>query len=407
MKLYTDFEYLCIDLANHYGLDKEQFETRIAWVKANWNNLESFTKSADEPMLFAKAVNALRNAVKGEAIGHIVTLDACCSGIQVLSAISGCPKGAAATGLLGQERRDAYTLVTEAMQKYVQVEVSRKDAKRSVMTSCYGSKAVPREVFGDGAELDAFYIATTEVAEGAFKLLDVLRTTWKPYALAHAWVLPDGVEVNIKVMDKVEKRLEIQELGGHQMTTQYKVNQGTKSGISNVANITHSLDAYVLRTMVRRCNYNTQHCTAKQHLIEAELILRGIHNTCVLDAEGDLQDHIYLWEQTKMVDTVILANITKANISSVPTLLLQQLNGLLYKMLAHKPFDVVTVHDAFGCLAGNCNQLRFWYKEIMAELAESTVLSFILSVLHGKVLTWTPYDKNLGTQIRNSEYAIC
>ena len=80
MKTFTGIEYLAIDLANHYGLDKLVFEERIQWVKDNWSNLEAFADKADEPMLYKKAVMNIRRAAKGERTGHMVALDAACSG---------------------------------------------------------------------------------------------------------------------------------------------------------------------------------------------------------------------------------------------------------------------------------------------------------------------------------------
>ena len=80
MQLFTPFEYLCIDIANAYGLDKELFDTRISWVKNNIHCLESYLKQADDPALFIKAVLALRASQAGKPTGHLISLDAVCSG---------------------------------------------------------------------------------------------------------------------------------------------------------------------------------------------------------------------------------------------------------------------------------------------------------------------------------------
>ena len=76
-------------------------------------------------------------------------------------------------------------------------------------------------------------------------------------------------------------------------------------------------------------------------------------------------------------------------------------------MLEHKPFEVVTIHDEFKCHPNNMNQLRYWYKEILAELAESEVLSDILSQIHGVAGKYEKKSTNLAAQIRNSNYALC
>jgi len=139
--------------------------------------------------------------------------------VQIMSALTGCHAGARATGLIDTgERPDAYTAVTDAMNRILlsqglNVNVSRSDAKQAVMTSMYGSRAEPKRIFGeDTPELAAFYQALEEVAPGAWKLLQELLDSWQPYALEHRWVLPDGFVARVKVMQEIEKRLEIDEL---------------------------------------------------------------------------------------------------------------------------------------------------------------------------------------------------
>jgi len=83
------------------------------------------------------------------------------------------------------------------------------------MKSFYGSKAVPKELFGeDTPELNAFYKAAHQVAPGAWELLQDLLASWQPYTLSHEWKLPDGFDAKVKVMAKREARIEVDELKG-------------------------------------------------------------------------------------------------------------------------------------------------------------------------------------------------
>lgn len=137
MLRYTGFEYLLIDVSNHFGMDKELFETRIQWGRDNLDRLESQTPLAESPLLFAKAVMAIRKAQLKLPTGHLVAMDACCSGLQIMSAITGCISGARSTGLVDPNRRaDAYTEQTARMQGILggNFSVSRKDAKAALMT---------------------------------------------------------------------------------------------------------------------------------------------------------------------------------------------------------------------------------------------------------------------------------
>ena len=141
MKFYSSFEYLCIDLANAYGNDKWEFETRIQWVFDNINNLWDLVDhpEADKKTkaLLKKSILTIERARKGIAIGHMVGLDAACSGMQILSCVTGCVAGAHATGLVDPNKRmDAYKEVTNAMNEIegILVKVPRQSAKEAVMT---------------------------------------------------------------------------------------------------------------------------------------------------------------------------------------------------------------------------------------------------------------------------------
>ena len=80
MLTFTGFEYLLIDCANHFGLDKLTFEARIGWGRTNLDQLESLTGEAESAYLYMKSVAAIRKAQKGIPTGHLVALDAVCSG---------------------------------------------------------------------------------------------------------------------------------------------------------------------------------------------------------------------------------------------------------------------------------------------------------------------------------------
>lgn len=413
-KSYSAIEYLCIDIANHFGLDKLLFEDRIQWVKDNYAKLEGYTDVAEESALYKKAVHELRQVVAGKPTGHIVQLDATCSGIQIMSAITGCVKGADATGLVTEKRADAYTDVTKKMNEilklkgFTEIEVPRKDVKRAVMTSGYGSTLVPKEVFGEGDLLTTFYQAAFAIAPAAFELMGDLLNTWQKGALSHNWVMPDNFHVNIKVLEKKEVRVEVDELAHATFTTYVDINQGTDKGLANVANTIHSIDGYVLRTIIRRAAYDINKVEPMHQLIDAELTLRGLRaaNTEYKHCD-DLQNMINIYNASKVLDVHIIEYITKETIGQVDTAHLKKLFKLLTKMLELGSSPVVTVHDSFGSHPNHCDTVRYWYKEILGELAESDILQFIVSQIVGYQVNYVKKSNNLAELIRNSNYGIC
>ncbi len=412
MKQYTGWEYLCIDVANQMGKDKLPFEDRIEWVMNNLPSLESQTDKADKIPLYRKAVMTLRKAQQGIPTGHLVGLDATCSGIQVMSALTCCARGAAATGITGSSRADAYTLVTEQMNVLLgsKLKISRKDAKEGTMTAFYGSKATPKRLFGeDTPELNAFYGAVQTVAPGAWELLNDLLSSWKPYALSHEWQLPDGFEAKVKVMTPYETRVEVDELDHATFTYKYKINEGQEKGLSNVANVVHSVDAYLLRSMHRRCNYDSEVVRNARDSLNLEQMMRRngwtAQNT---EAEGKIKYYLDLYHRSGLVDVVILPYIKNGKETQyLSDEYITKMLEITEEMMEYAPFELVTVHDEFKAHPNNLNVVRQQYVNILADIAESSLLNDLLSQLYGCEGTFEKLSKNLGAEIRKSEYALC
>lgn len=408
---YTGWQYLLIDAANHYGLDKLLFEERIAFMTDNLSQLEVMTKDSETKPLYLKAVMAIRKAQQGIPSGHLVGLDACCSGIQVMSALTGCAAGAMSTGMIDPNlRADAYGRCKTEMETLLgsTVDITRGQAKDALMTSFYGSKAKPKEIFGENTpELDAFYQAAHTIAPGAWELLQDLLASWQPYALSHSWKLPDGYDARVKVMKKQEARIEVDELDHATFTYEFYENIGLARGLSNVANLTHSMDAWILRSMHRRCNYDREIVKAVDRLIEMELLVRSVEMECTNAApDAKVEYYIEQYRRSSLADAVILPHLDQATVTCLSLDHLKALAKIVTGMLAYQPFELVTVHDEFRTHANNCNWVRWQYKEILAEIAESDVLSDLLTQINGTPGSFQKLSFNLPEQIRNSNYAL-
>lgn len=416
MKEFTGYEYLMIDVANQFGKDKLVFEDRISWVKDNMDSLEALTIQSDTKTrpLYVKAVMALRKAQKGIPTGHLVGLDAICSGIQIMSACTGCYEGALSTGLVDPNvRADAYTRLTaeinkELGQQGVSIHVERANAKDALMTASYGSLAKPKEIFGeDTPELFAFYNAANLIAPGAMELLDDLINAWQRNALVHEWKLPDGYDARVKVMTKESTRVEVDELAHATFTYEYYDNKPKDYGVSLAANVVHSIDAFVLRSMHRRCNYDEGVVNNALVFLNQEIDYRAGQE---LDLKGPANEkityYVELFKANNMVDPVIFPYITSINTQYIPTAMLSQLKAIALQMIEHKPFELVTVHDEFKAHANKLNYVRGHYREILAQLAESEILSSILNQIHGANSKYIKLSTNLASHIRGSNYAL-
>lgn len=413
---FTGWEYLLIDAANQFGHDKMLFEERIKWAEDHLHELEALADQAAKKTrpLYLKAVLAIRKALRGEASGHLVGFDGVCSGVQIMSAITGCIEGCKATGLVDTGiRPDAYSLTTQVMNDLLAdqglaVTVSRDDAKQALMTSFYGSRKTPKDIFGeDTPELNAFYLAAHKVAPGAWELLQDLLGSWQPWALEHSWTLPDGYVARVKVMAPKEARIEVDELDHATFTYEFYENEGTKTGLANAANVVHSIDALVLREMHRRCNYNHETDGVGAICVREELERRTLEG-CEedeMDPNSKINYYVGHWARSGFASMVIMPHINATNVRMIPTELLQELAAIIETM-NHKPFPIITVHDEFKAHPNYINHMRQHYINILAELADSVIVSDILSQLHGRPGTFTKLSNDLSKHIRNSNYAL-
>lgn len=414
-KTYTGWQWLLIDAANNFGHDKMLFEERIDWATNNLTQLEAIADQAETQPLYRKAVLAIRKAMRHEPTGHMVGVDATCSGIQIMSVLTGCIAGAESTGLVNpNERADAYSKTTRVMNELLatqglSVDVPRGDAKTALMTSFYGSKRQPKDIFGeDTPELEAFYQAAMVVAPGAWTLLQDLLASWQPFALQHAWKLPDGYDARVRVMKKREVRIEVDELDHASFTYEFYENEGERKGLANAANVTHSMDAYVLREMHRRCNYDREVVNRASVLIDTELAVRSMGVTRderIPDGKAGYYVQQYL--RSTHASAVILPHLNADNVQVLSQDHLEALQHMCNGMLQYRPFPLVTVHDEFKAHANNINWVRWQYREILAEIADSNVLEDLLGQIHGCPISINKLSFNLADLIRQSNYALC
>ena len=403
MQTFTGMQYLAMDIASNFGLDKLDWDARLAWTAEHEDHLEDLLPKAEAPALYYASVQAYRAAQQGKPTGYPISLDAASSGLQLLAVLIGCEASAKLCGVVSTgHREDAYTTLYQAMCEEIgdTARIERKDTKQAVMTSLYGSTAVPKQVFGEG-ELLAVFLKTMEAkAPGAWELNQALQALWQAGALSHDWVLPDNFHVHVPVMSAVEKTFQFRNAPHH---IAVKENQGTKEGRSLAPNIIHSIDGMIVREVTARCDYDPGMKSNLIGMLEklAACYAKGGHAT---RTEGD-KLVVTLWNHYKesgFLSARILPYLTLENFGHVDWWVIQD----FVETLPEKPFKVMSIHDCFRVLPNYGNDIRRQYNQVLSEIAKSDLLSFIASQIVGYHL---PANKlgDLSQQILEADYTLC
>lgn len=404
MQLLTAKQYLKVDIANNYGLDKKTWDERIAWFDENEANLLNMVDEAEDSALFFAGVNAWKDMKAGKPIGYAVALDATSSGLQLLSCLTGDRSAAELCNVvnyMGENgkplRRDAYTVIYHKMLDILgeASRIKRSDTKQAVMTAFYGSEAKPKEVFGEGIRLKTFENVMETVASGPWALNKFLLQCGNPDANRYVWVLPDNFHAVIKVM--VPEVQTVNFLGKPFDIT--RMVQGTEEKTRMLsANITHSIDGMVVREMLRRCNYDPDLVKAVRELCDEGPSEYG-------EIEGNLEMVQELWshyEKSGFLSLSILDYLDPCTIAYVD----RQVVADMIDTMPKKPFPVLTVHDCFRCHPNYGNDLRRQYNQILSDIAKSDLLGFILSQVLGQEFSAGKLDDSLWQDILETDYAL-
>jgi hypothetical protein len=399
MQTFTPIQYLKIDIASNFGLDKKSWDDRLAWFDENEKDLDNLTKQAEEPALFYAGIQAYRKALKGDPIKYPISLDATASGAQILAILIGCEKSAKLCNVLDTGRReDLYTILYGGMLSRIndQARITRDDAKQAIMTSLYGSKKEPKQIFGEGELLDVFYETMKEDATGIWEINQDILDLWQPDVLSHDWVLPDDFHVKTKTM--VPHTAIIHFLNEPMEVTTY-VNAPSERGLSIGANMVHSIDGMIVREMGRRCGYDPVHVLDLLELIAQSSYMRSPRLNRAKDKQMMVLWNHYL--ESGFLSAAIIDYLDTENMAAVDYSIIKK----LLLSLPEKPFQVLSIHDCFRVHPNYANDLRRQYNAILQAVSDSTMLDYLANqVVKHKVKVMKFSD--LSGQILSTNYAL-
>jgi DNA-directed RNA polymerase len=258
-------ELLCW-VANTAGFDKLSWADRkvkgqqliAKTVTFNGNDMSIDLTDIAEPILYTKAVNAYFDTVNGLSVGIPTMWDCTASGLQCLAVLTGCKETAKKVNLTNTgKREDVYEYLVELMNDQLAPKdyVTRELVKKPLMTHWYGSKGNPKNTFND-KQLKAFYKALAVGFTGPEAFMDVIGSVWEDKA-EYVWTLPDGHTACVRTQVPETTRVTIAE--DVFFDYQEMVNKPSGNKLHIWANVTHSVDAYVARELIRLCDFEVAH----------------------------------------------------------------------------------------------------------------------------------------------------
>lgn len=335
---FTSLEYLMMDIAGSFGLDNKDWDVRLDWFQKHKHDLQGMMKLAKEPALYFAGMMAYEDYLAGKPSGYPVSLDATCSGMQILTVLTGDRLAAALCNVIDAGfRADAYTSIYQSMLVRVGQSglITRDKTKNAILTSLYGSQAIPKQVFGEGILLNGFHTTMETECPAVWELNKTYLAIWDATKTKYSWILPDNYHVHVLIMGQMTESVTFL---GNVFDVNTMVNMPVSEGRSLGANTTHSIDGMIVREMTRRCNYN-----AKQ--VDKVRMALGDCEAHDMGADDEDTEMVrILWghyKDTGYLSARILDHLHIDNAGIVDYAVVMELIDSLPK----KPFEIICIHD--------------------------------------------------------------
>jgi hypothetical protein len=239
-------------------------------------------------------------------------------------------------------------------------------------------------LFGD--DYDKFVVAAQTMLPGPWAMKEAISSCMN-YSDQYNWTMMDGFEVKMIVTTPIECSMDI---GGMDMKwiEHRQAPVGTK-GLT--ANVTHSLDALVLREVLRRTHLNYQW----NNNSFSELRMKDI----------ELMQSILRWRVSSFLSVEFLEHMDEFNGALVPMELREQVDQLTKDSCMY----VQPIHDCYRVKATDASKLFVVVREVMADLAFAKTAQWILPQIgyKGQINDSEGRRTRLKEQVLRSSYLIC
>lgn len=253
------------------------------------------------------------------------------------------------------------------------------------MTHFYESVATPRELFGN--DYQKFLDSMKSAMPGPTAIRDAISSCMK-YKDFYGWTMMDGFQVNMDVTTPIECSMDI---GGLNMEwVEHRKAAVATKGLT--ANVTHSLDALVLREVLRRTHHSFIWPESKpfEELRENDILL---------------MQSILRWQRSQFFSFEFFDHLDEGNVHLIPEEMYQELCA----RTSVEDMYIQPIHDCYRVRATDASDLFIIVREVMADLAYSKSAWWILTQLgfEGTINDDESKRRALKEQVLKSSYLIC
>lgn len=321
---------------------------------------------------------AVIDTLAGNSTGYLAKLDTKQSGLLLQSVIL--RDEVALETLLSNT--DIYTWFIERLG----INISRKKMKKIVIPRYYGSEIgiiIKFEQLGCKEKAFDFFKLYAELLPKCDQLRQIMLEAWQWSKQEYHWVAPDLGECNQAVQElaeentwkKIVSRFNWHIFNGDMCyANSYIPHKGTrpfgKDGTRSLgANLIHSLDAYVLRELVRRCSQ------ADKYMTKWFSLGKATRDGNLFSQDIKVQKFYDFWKRTGIPSLRVLEFVSDGD--NLPVDYYNAIGKAVSK-LPECRFDVCfTVHDEFACHVKYADKMQAQFNYILSEIYQGHYLEYV------------------------------
>lgn len=364
----------------------------------------------------ANISQAVIDSFAGKPTGYLAKLDTKQSGLLIQSMIL--RDEVALKTLLSDI--DIYSWFINELK----IDISRKEIKKIVIPRYYGSEIgiiIKFEELGCKQKAFDFFRLYAKLLPKCDQLRQIMLDAWDWGKDSYHWLAPDMGSCNQAVQEeagednwsKIVSKFNWGTPNGMCYANSYIPHKGCKpfgrNGTRSLgANLIHSLDAFILRELVRRCSQADRYIEAWFNLGEA------VQGNNLFAKDTKVQEFYTFWKKTGIPTLRVLEYISEGD--NLPVDYYNAI-GKGVSRLPERRFDIYfTVHDEFACKVNYAHLMQQQFNYIISDIYQGHYLNYVKEAFEWDTARFlkpgmgdielSPINPNTVERIENSEVIL-